>query len=47
MGCKYIINSKDLTFNQCLRKAHMVTVGCKAMCFVGFAMDAKQCKIVN
>ena len=46
MSCKYVINSKGLTFDQCLRKARMVTVGCKMMCFLGFEMTKNQCKIV-
>ena len=47
MGCKYIINSKGLTLDQCLRKAHMMTVFCKSFCFLGFKNDGKRCKIIN
>ena len=47
MSCKYVINSKGLTFDQCLRKAHMVTFGCKMICFVGFEMTKTKCKILE
>ena len=47
MGCKYIINSKGFTLDQCLRKAHMMTVFCKSFCFLGFKNDGKRCKIIN
>lgn len=47
MSCKYIINSKGLTFNQCLQKANMMTKVCKLTCFLGFYSNFDQCKIPN
>ena len=45
LACKYIINSRGLTFDQCIRKAHFVHFGCNLLCFIGFNKQKKQCKI--
>ena len=47
LACKYIINSKGLTFDQCLRKANLVAIGCNLFCSYGFEIIKKQCQTVN